>query len=291
MVKKLVSPMIIILLLPFTAGLARSYDADLNALLLESSELMQSGQVPQALILMKAREADYSKSREFMNNLAVAYLGNSQPELAFSILRQLVDNDPMYSIITHNLLEMELQVNDAREDTIKPILFVQTVESFFDEELAGIQSANNAPSPALITARVAPIQSQTSRIDSSDSRSAASSEQKIIAAAVVDIWATAWSTKNYNNYISSYSEQFTGPNGENYSDWSRLRKQRLERPGAISIRTSNLQIASNGPYQLRVTFDQRYSSPNYSDRVLKELILAREDADWKILRESTLATY
>ena len=56
---------------------------------------MQEGRIDEALILLEGAENNYSDSREFMNNLAVAYLGNSQPEEALVIFRTLVDSDPM----------------------------------------------------------------------------------------------------------------------------------------------------------------------------------------------------
>jgi len=268
-----------------------AYDAELNALLFESSELMQSGQVAEALLLLKEKESVYGESREYMNNLAVAYLGNSNPDLALSILRQLVDNDPLYSIITHNLLEMELQITDAREDKIKPVLFIQTVESFFNDELSSINTPKTPTEPKVVQ----PIENTPaplSQITSTSSEQApANTDSIVLAGTFVDRWANAWSSKDYNTYIAQYSRRFTGSNGENYTEWARVRKTRLNKPGAISIQTSNLQIENIGNYQLRITFDQRYNSSNYSDRVLKELILVQENTDWKILRETTLTEY
>ena len=260
-----------------------TYDAELNALLYESSELMQSGQVAEALLLLKEKETSYGESLEFMNNLAVAYLGNSNPELALSILRQLVENDPLYSIITHNLLEMELPITDAREDKIKPVLFIQTVESFFSDELTTINSDDQeliSPTPEVSSQQAIP---QDSQIEPN--------EAILLAGAFVDTWANAWSSKDYDIYINQYSQRFIGANGEDFNEWARVLSIRLNKPGSISVQTSNLQVEPTGNYQLRVTFDQAYVSANYSDRVLKELVLVQEGTDWKILRESTLAEY
>lgn len=260
MTKKIIHQVLLIAGLACASSPILSYDAELNAILFESSDLMQAGQVAEALLLLKEHEADYGESREYMNNLAVAYLGNSNPDIALSILRQLVDNDPLYSIIAHNLLEMELQITDAREDKIKPVLFIQTVESFFN--------------------RVTPTQETSPEVD-----------VFTLAGALVDQWTDAWSSKDYDTYINQYSQRFTGPNGENFSAWSSVRKNRLNKPGAISILTSNMDVKPIGDTQLIITFDQQYSSSNYSDQVRKELVMVRENTDWKILRESTLAEY
>ncbi|MFX4227753.1 MAG: hypothetical protein ACFHHU_07675 [Porticoccaceae bacterium] len=124
-------------------------DPELDALLLESSNLMQEGRIEEALILLEGAKPGYGDSREFMNNLAIAYLGNSQPEEALSIFRELVDMDPLYSIIAHNLLEMELQISDSRPEQINPLLFVQSVESFYEE--GNSQSSENGNSAQITT--------------------------------------------------------------------------------------------------------------------------------------------
>lgn len=263
-----------------------AYDAELNALLFESSELMQNGQIEEALVLLKGGEEKYSSSREFMNNLAVAYLGNSQPNTALDILRQLVDNDPLYSIIAHNLLEMELQITDAREEKIKPVLFIQTVESFFDEEAVQIQdSLTNSPRPAPEPDDVLPP------IATEEPGLTVVGNRTQMAQDLVTLWASHWSAKNYDAYIAMYSSQFKGANGEDYRQWAEIRRSRLNKPGPISVRLSNIQVESLSEGQIRVTFDQRYTSSNYSDLVLKELIFVSESSDWKIITESTLATY
>lgn len=289
MLKKYIQKALIITSLSVAPCQLFAYDAELNALLFESSELMQSGQVAEALLLLKEKESLYGESREYMNNLAVAYLGNSNPDLALSILRQLVDNDPLYSIITHNLLEMELQITDAREDKIKPVLFIQTVESFFGDELSSMDTASANSTRTNSAEGAAGVVPQPPEVESE--QSATDSDAIVLAGAFVDNWANAWSSKDYDTYIDQYSRRFTGAKGEDYTGWARVRKTRLNKPGTISIQTSNLQVENVGNYQLRVTFDQRYSSSNYSDRVLKELILVKESTDWKILRESTLAEY
>lgn len=270
-----------------------SEDVELDATLFESSELMQSGRISEALALLKSVESKYSGSREYLNNLAVVYLGNSQPEEALSILRQLVDNDPLYNIITHNLLEMELQINDTRPENINPVLFTQTVDTFFTGEITELQQpqsqrteiVNNQSAAALNTAIAAntPIESGVS------------SQQKIqhgiIAKAVISNWASSWSNKNYSAYISNYSSDFISAKGLNFPKWTESRKWALNKPGNIQVEASNFNTESLSSDQIIVIFDQSYSSTNYNDKVQKELTLIRENADWKILKEITIKTY
>jgi len=286
----------IVLVLPISVY---SDDIELDATLFESSELMQSGQVVEALALLKGVETKYSNSREYLNNLAVAYLGNSQPEEALSILRQLVDNDPLYSIIAHNLLEMELQISETRPENIKPVLFVQTVDSFFTGEIAELQSPETRRTDIAETSSVAsaaaPAQTTSLIRDTPSNSSGVSSQQQIqhgiIAKAVISNWSNAWSNKDYTGYISSYAPEFISSKGQGYEQWAESRKWALNKPGNILVQASNLETESVSPDEIIAIFDQAYESSNYSDKVQKELTLVRQNADWKILKEVTLKTY
>mgnify|MGYP003674551411 CR=1 FL=1 len=253
--------------------LSWAQDAELDALLLESSNLMQESRIEEALVLLAGAENTYGDSREFMNNLAVAYLGNSQPEKALTIFRSLVDQDPLYSIIAHNLLEMELQIPESRSEQINPVLFVQSVDSYFAETPAEVPAEVPAEAPSEIPADQ-PV-SSTVRED----------VQK-----QVEMWASHWSDKNIIGYLSMYSRNFIGPQGENMNQWARARRAPLSKPGPISVLVNNFdtRIINN---DVQVSFDQNYSSSNYSDRVRKQLVFTNEAEGWKIIREVTLETY
>jgi hypothetical protein len=244
---------------------SQANDPELDALLLESSNLMQDGRIEEALTLLEGAEGQYAGNYEYMNNLAVAYLGDGQAEKALVIFRELVDNDPLFSIIAHNLLEMELQISETRPENISPVLFVQSVESYELTEAGSSSSGNSTQTiPGNI---IADIQN------------------------LVENWASHWSNKNLIEYLSMYSRNFVGPEGEDFSQWARARRDPLTKAGSISVRTSNFDINAINNNEVRVSFDQAYNSSNYSDRVRKQLVFRLEDQDWKIIREVTLETY
>ena len=309
---------------------ASAYDASLNALLLESSDLLQSGKIEEALVLLQKNEDKYNENREFMNNLAVAYLGNSQPDIALSIFRQLVDVDPMYSIITHNLLEMELQISGVGAEKVSPVLFVQTVESYFDDQLnrrdSNLQLANERPSattngtrnpqqsdistplPDSVTGPVSVTSSLISLPNDNDPATGteatetateptqeptsanANSVEQVIEKLVRD-WANSWSNKDFDAYIGYYSNQFSNSRGDDIRSWTNKRRRPLNKPGAIQVSISNLDLSVRATDQIRVTFVQDYQSQNYQDSVLKEFILGKEPDGWKIHQENTISVY
>lgn len=255
----------LLLLLPCTSW---ANDPELDALLLESSNLMQDGRVDEAMILLEGAESQYRDSHEYMNNLAVAYLGNNQAERALGIFRELVDNDPIYSIIAHNLLEMELQLSDSRPVNINPVLFVQSIESYYEQEQgqasAPVTELDEEPIPTGLNATIETL---------------------------METWASRWSNKDLIGYLSMYSRNFIGPGGEDFREWVSARRGPLSKPGPISVELSNIDIDVMNNRQVEARFDQAYDSSNYSDRVRKQLVFALEDEGWKIIREVTLETY
>jgi len=133
------------------SSLAQISQIQLDAVLIESSDLMQSGNPEAALAVLKRYEETFSTQPEYLNNLAVAYLRNSQPLEALTILRQLVDSDPIFSIISHNLLELELQIAEGPPEKLNPILFVQSTKSFFESELGEIDTNRGLANTPVIT--------------------------------------------------------------------------------------------------------------------------------------------
>ena len=102
----------------------------LDEVLFESSEHLRVGKVVEALEFLVEHENRFGQEQEFRNNLAIAYLGNNQAAKALEIVSDVVDSDPLFSIIAHNYLELELAAGGNKTDRFNPILFVQSVDSF-----------------------------------------------------------------------------------------------------------------------------------------------------------------
>jgi tetratricopeptide (TPR) repeat protein len=101
----------------------------------------------------------------------------------------------------------------------------------------------------------------------------------------VERWRRAWSNQDVNRYLSFYSRNFVPENNMSYARWSTLRKKRIHAPQFIEVNISDQQIAQYGDSKAYVTFDQKYRSEKFSDKVKKELILVKEYGEWRIIRE------
>lgn len=97
-------------------------------------------------------------------------------------------------------------------------------------------------------------------------------------------WASAWSSKNLDKYLSYYSLKFQPLTRSDQSAWKQLRAARLNKP-SINVRLDGVQVKQISPERCEVSFNQQYRSTDYSDNVKKTLILQKEDKDWKIIQE------
>lgn len=264
-----------LLFLAFTLLLSINASADdkpLDQVLFENSEYLRLGQPKEALSLLVSHQENYGHRQEFLNNLAITYLGNNEPEKALSILRTLVDEDPLFSIIAHNLLEMELGPDNAENGQVNPILFVQSVDSF----LAGtpIPTGSNPP----LIKQDTPVHDNSDVLLNNALRS------------LIQSWAKAWSDKNFERYAAHYAASFKPEDGLIYNEWRAQRADRLAKPGEIEVTIDNLKIDTRSS-QPRIQFDQSYRSANYRDKTLKEMTFIQDNERWKIASETTIRKY
>lgn len=107
----------------------------------------------------------------------------------------------------------------------------------------------------------------------------------------VERWRKAWEQQDWPAYEDCYVSYYL-PLGNDLSheQWVRWRRARLERPVWIEVVITDVKLEPLDHYQMRVTFQQAYAAPGYSDTALKELYLVRLAEGWKINAERSLKT-
>jgi tetratricopeptide (TPR) repeat protein len=103
--------------------------------------------------------------------------------------------------------------------------------------------------------------------------------------AAVNRWAKAWSSRNADGYLASYSKSFVPDRGQSRAAWSAARRERVTTPKKISVEIVDPVVQIVSPNEARATFRQNYSSDSLSTRSRKTLTLVKEDGEWKISRE------
>jgi tetratricopeptide (TPR) repeat protein len=103
--------------------------------------------------------------------------------------------------------------------------------------------------------------------------------------ASVNRWAKAWSGRNADGYLASYSKSFAPDRGQSRAAWSTARRERVTTPKKISVEIVDPVVQIVSANEARVSFRQNYASDSLSTRSRKTLTLIKEDGEWKISRE------
>lgn len=101
---------------------------------------------------------------------------------------------------------------------------------------------------------------------------------------LVQNWAAAWSRKDVKAYLGFYSADFKTPNGASRRDWEAERRQRIDRPGKLSVVVDNIQVDVAGD-TATVRFRQQYVSPNLKSSARKTIVFVKQGSRWLIQQE------
>ncbi|MDD3326312.1 MAG: nuclear transport factor 2 family protein [Zoogloea sp.] len=102
----------------------------------------------------------------------------------------------------------------------------------------------------------------------------------------VQSWAAAWQRKAIDDYLGHYAPDFQPAGKLAHADWLAQRRQRLSRPGTLSVDIDKLQIRQSGD-MASARFQQTYRSDAQALVDSKTLELVRRNGQWLILREYT----
>lgn len=104
----------------------------------------------------------------------------------------------------------------------------------------------------------------------------------------VQEWAQAWTQKDVNGYLASYTDDYVSASHRSHQQWARERTARIKRAKEIEIALSDMVVEVATPNSARVTFTQAYRSRNYSDVTKKALSLVKNQQGWQIAEEVNL---
>jgi len=108
------------------------------------------------------------------------------------------------------------------------------------------------------------------------------------AVEAVQQWAAAWSSRDVDAYLAAYAPEISPDPILARAAWVQQRRDRLGRPAFIDVQVDELRVRRMDADRVTVTFEQRYRSDTYQDRVRKELSLRYGRGGWKITSERTL---
>lgn len=115
------------------------------------------------------------------------------------------------------------------------------------------------------------------------SKPAAPSVPEKCSFAVLD-WASAWSARDLDKYLSFYSKDFRPRTQKDQRGWRKLRAERLNKD-FISVKLQDIAFKMISPELCQVSLQQVYRSSDFNHEGPKTLRLKLEGEDWKIIEE------
>jgi tetratricopeptide (TPR) repeat protein len=247
------------------------------------------------------------------NNLAVIYAASGEYDKAEEALRQAINTHPSYATAHENLGDIYAKMaSQAYNNALK----LDSNNQETKEKLSMISELISAPEPVAV-ARKTEIQHPDAESLAQNNLKPAVASKKIEVEpeptlaklepepeairepsfdkeaarkevkTAVNNWAKAWSAKDVDRYVKSYSAKFVPPNKLSRSRWQAQRRVRLSKPRYIKVLLDNVRIEILSQDLALVRFVQTYQSDNYKDQVNKQLLLNKVDGVWLISKEES----
>lgn len=279
-----------------------SHPKDAQVRFLKGIVLTEQGKQVEAIQIFSALTEEFPELPEPYNNLAVIYASQGQYEKARNALELAIHTHPSYGTAHENLGDVYAKLASRSYDKALQLdknnttaqAKLSLIRTLFDKSGGAARApAGKADVVAAHTETVAAEPARALAKDKDGARSGAADKDAGMdsnagsdgVADTVRAWAAAWSAKNPDNYLAFYSGDFKTPNGEARKEWERQRRERLTKPGPISVQLSEVVVKVSDKDAAQVSFRQKYSSSNLKSVNLKTLLLHRSGDKWLIVEE------
>lgn len=299
---------------------------DVTLRFLKGLVLTRMNRLDEAAAVFQGLTEDHPELPEPYNNLAVVYASKGDFERARQALQKAINTHPSYATAHENMGDIYAkmasqaynQALELNEDNPTAKAKLSLINNLF--------SLPAAPAPAQVAAATTPkaepaaapaaAPPESPRVEPqpapevrsapaartpeppaetrAGTETAPAEPAKVEQSAAVDdirrtvdLWATAWSAKDFPAYARLYAPDFVSQDGESRAAWEKSRQQRITRPAFIKVDVSGLQVSMLGVDHAQAVFTQNYQSDTFSDRVKKTLILRKSGNQWLITQETS----
>jgi tetratricopeptide (TPR) repeat protein len=215
------------------------------------------------------------------NNLAMIYLEKGDYDHASQLLVSAINTRISYATAYANLSQVYKGIASeayrrAVSQSSEPAKYSHDIEL---TAITRLGAPDELPQLASLSA-VTSSEAEPTRVDVAN--------QETLLIEKVRIWSSAWSNKDFKNYMESYMPDYRS-DFATHSQWVAYRRGRILRPGNIEVEVSNFAIKRRSDSRVSIDFTQAFSSPRYSDKVIKRLDFERVGSQWKIASERVLS--
>lgn len=255
---------------------------------------------------------------EPFNNLAVIYAARGDFDKAEAALRKAINTHPSYATAHENLGDIYAKMasqaynralkldsgNKAAKDKLSmvsdlfsvpdPIVEEQRPVATRPETIAKVEEPvkpiveEPKPEPAVVAeVKPEPVKPEAPESGTVVQPTFDKAAARVEVEAAINQWANAWSGKDVDGYINSYSQKFEPPRGLSRSAWKEQRRVRLNKPRFIKVTINNMKVEMLGQDFAMAKFKQSYQSDTYQDQVNKQLLMNKVNGVWLISKEES----
>ena len=261
---------------------------DVNVQFLFAYANQMTARTDKAIELYQELIRKHPELPEPRNNLAMIYLGQGDYDRASQLLVDAINTHSSYATAYANLSRVYKGIASeayrrAVSESSEPASYTH------DIQLTAITALDTeaTPLPALALQASPDSEAAAATTDNQPTLvNAANLDTRLIE--TVRNWAQAWSGKQFDTYTDSYISGYRA-GFASHDKWVRHRRSRIIRPGDIKVVVSDFSVKQRGAERASVDFIQAFSSPGYSDRVVKRLDFSRVGSQWKITSERVLS--
>jgi len=272
-----------------------AHPKDAQGRFLKGIVLTETGKQADAIQIFSALTEEFPELPEPYNNLAVIYASQGQYEKARNALELAIHTHPSYGTAHENLgdvyaklatksYDKALQLDKNNTTAATKLSMIKGLFNTAPTAVAKADSKGEAPAAAAAPAKTAAAAAPAAKPAAAADGGKDATDQAS-AAETARLWAQAWSSKNVEAYLGYYASDFKTPNGESRADWEKQRRERLGKPGPISVMLHDVKVTLNGKDSAQVSFKQKYSSANLKSANDKTLVLQRKGDHWLIVEE------
>ena len=261
---------------------------DARARFLTAYSYQMIAKTDKAILLYRDLIRDHPNLPEPRNNLAMIYLEQGDYDLASQLLVEAINTHSSYATAYANLSQVYKGIASeayrrAVSESSEPAKYNHKIKL---TAITGLDSLAAEAGPMQQVASKPQPEPATTSTDSQTVVNAANQDTLLIEG--VRNWAQAWRNKNFDTYRASYAADYRDK-FNTHEQWVKHRQDRILRPGDIKIEVSDFTVRQRGANRASVDFTQAFSSPGYSDRVIKRLDFQRVGSQWKIASERVLS--
>ncbi|NWF39034.1 tetratricopeptide repeat protein [Mariprofundus sp. NF] len=109
------------------------------------------------------------------------------------------------------------------------------------------------------------------------------SEQALDA---IEVWRSAWSSRNLDAYFASYAADFDpGTNFDSLEEWKVYKRAVISKRSFINVSINNIVVSEIAPGEIKAVFLQNFVADSFQSSNRKELLLKKVGESWKIAHE------